>query len=113
MALQPVDTPPAQHSFGIKGETKAWHRSAWAARHCCQRDWQQPAGPNCSKNRRGLLSVTIFKQPWLPGDRQHPGSKMLPMQDPAQRQLMGGRGRYPEAQPFPSPSTLLKASTLG
>lgn len=56
--------------------------------------------PNCPKNRTGLLSVTIFKQLWLLGDCQHPGSRMVPMQDPAQRQL-GGAGKAPWGAAFP------------
>lgn len=51
-------------------------------------------------NHSGLLSVTIFKQLQLPGDRQHTGSWMEPMQDLAQTQLVGGREQHPE--PFPS-----------
>lgn len=59
----------------------------------CQRNQQQPAGQNCPKNPSGLLSVTIFKQPRLPGDRQHPGSRMVLMQDLAQG-AGGGTGTW-------------------
>lgn len=59
----------------------------------CQRNQQQPAGQNCPKNPSGLLSVTIFKQPRLPGDRQHSGSKVVLMQDLAQG-AGGGTGTW-------------------
>lgn len=88
----------------MEGETEAQHRSTWAARHCCQRNQQQPAGPNCPKNPSGLLSVAVFK----PGDCQHPGSRMVLMQDPAQG-AGGGTGTWKTHQDPTSPPSIRAA----
>lgn len=106
----PRGAPAAEHplheaALSWRGETEARHGPTRAARHCCQRDQQQPAvpSPNCPKNHSGLLSLTIFTQPQLLRDHQHPVSRIAPMQDPSQRGLAGGRNGDGTTGPSLSP----------